>query len=226
MCPVRRAGIRCGDSTTDCLTAAGTRGVGGFAFLRKSHAGCGVPPALRQEPAFESTRAIRKTATPDGVTVFLVGAGGFEPPKSSTTDLQSAPFGHSGTLPCSLVLLKEGGAGRRTRTPDLLITNQLLYQLSYTSTISSEVYVTRNVPICQPLNLFFWRFFILRIVRKRWRDLQRAWPAGLCPRCGMELYPGDLDWVLGGRRLCGACAAVWLAEEAERLAAERKGAVE
>ena len=27
-----------------------------------------------------------------------------------------------------------GGAGRRTRTPDLLITNQLLYQLSYTST--------------------------------------------------------------------------------------------
>ena len=125
-----------------------------------------------------------------------------------------------------LSLLKEGGAGRRTRTPDLLITNQLLYQLSYTSTISSEVYVTRNVPICQPLNLFFWRFFILRIVRKKWRDLQRAWPAGLCPRCGMELYPGDLDWVLGGRRLCGACAAAWLAEEAERLAVERKGAVE
>ena len=27
----------------------------------------------------------------------------------------------------------EDGAGRRTRTPDLLITNQLLYQLSYTS---------------------------------------------------------------------------------------------
>ena len=30
---------------------------------------------------------------------YLVGAGGFEPPKSATTDLQSAPFGHSGTLP-------------------------------------------------------------------------------------------------------------------------------
>ena len=28
----------------------------------------------------------------------------------------------------------DAGAGRRTRTPDLLITNQLLYQLSYTST--------------------------------------------------------------------------------------------
>ena len=29
----------------------------------------------------------------------LVGAGGFGPPKSLTTDLQSAPFGRSGTLP-------------------------------------------------------------------------------------------------------------------------------
>ena len=57
---------------------------------------------------------------------FLVEEGGFEPPKSLTTDLQSAPFGHSGTLPYY-------GAGGRTRTPDLLITNQLLYQLSYTS---------------------------------------------------------------------------------------------
>ena len=32
---------------------------------------------------------------------------------------------------------EKDGAGRRTRTPDLLITNQLLYQLSYTSTFSN-----------------------------------------------------------------------------------------
>ena len=57
----------------------------------------------------------------------LVGEGGFEPPKAEPTDLQSAPFGHSGTLP---------GAGDGTRTRDLLITNQLLYQLSYTSKYS------------------------------------------------------------------------------------------
>ncbi len=73
----------------------------------------------------------------------LVGEGGFEPPKSSTTDLQSAPFGHSGIPPYSLTVsfynfaCPEGsrncGAGRGTRTHDLLITNQLLYQLSYTS---------------------------------------------------------------------------------------------
>ena len=46
-----------------------------------------------------------------------MGEGGFEPPKSLTTDLQSAPFGHSGIPPYTI------GAGRRTRTPDLLITN-------------------------------------------------------------------------------------------------------
>ena len=35
----------------------------------------------------------------------LVGEGGFEPPKSLTTDLQSAPFGHSGILPYLIELL-------------------------------------------------------------------------------------------------------------------------
>ena len=37
----------------------------------------------------------------------LVGDGGFEPPKAMPTDLQSAPFGHSGNLPslCKVRLL-------------------------------------------------------------------------------------------------------------------------
>ena len=35
----------------------------------------------------------------------MVGEGGFEPPKSLTTDLQSAPFGHSGTLPYLMELV-------------------------------------------------------------------------------------------------------------------------
>ena len=30
---------------------------------------------------------------------FLVGDGGFEPPKAKPADLQSVPFGHLGTLP-------------------------------------------------------------------------------------------------------------------------------
>ena len=58
-----------------------------------------------------------------------MGRGGFEPPKSVTADLQSAPFGHSGTYPY------EVGAGEGNRTRNLLITNQLLCQLSYASTL-------------------------------------------------------------------------------------------
>ena len=38
---------------------------------------------------------------------FVVGRGGFEPPKSLTADLQSAPFGHSGTYPYAVVSLTE-----------------------------------------------------------------------------------------------------------------------
>ncbi len=68
--------------------------------------------------------------------LLLVGDDGFEPSKLKATDLQSAPFGRSGNLPYS-VLNTIDGAGGRTRTPDLLITNQLLYQLSYTSTFGA-----------------------------------------------------------------------------------------
>ena len=80
---------------------------------------------------------------------LLVEGGGFEPPKVEPADLQSAPFDHSGTPPKikprilrernatvnrnHLIRHKKSGAGGRNRTPDLLITNQLLYQLSYTS---------------------------------------------------------------------------------------------
>ena len=45
--------------------------------------------------AFAMNKKIDKSKLVD----FLVGEGGFEPPKSLTTDLQSAPFGHSGTPP-------------------------------------------------------------------------------------------------------------------------------
>ena len=76
---------------------------------------------------------------------MMVGRGGFEPPKSLTADLQSAPFGHSGTLPYILSLPtfikkapeslfnKLSGAWSERwgdRTPDNLIKSQVLYRLS------------------------------------------------------------------------------------------------
>ncbi len=54
----------------------------------------------------------RKPAERELLTAGVVGAGGFEPPKSKTTDLQSAPFGHSGTLPYAILCEKNGAGGR------------------------------------------------------------------------------------------------------------------
>ena len=57
-----------------------------------------------------------------------MGGEGFEPSKALLTDLQSAPFGHSGIHPYDQV---KPEADDRTRTGNLLITNQLLCQLSH-----------------------------------------------------------------------------------------------
>ena len=60
------------------------------------------------------------------------------------------PLGYSSVFSWA----KEGGAGGRIRTPDLLITNQLLYRLSYTSAevfrIHSGAYYNSSRRACQP----------------------------------------------------------------------------
>ena len=45
---------------------------------------------------------------PKQVLICLVGEGGFGPPKSLTTDLQSAPFGRSGIPPDNPVTIATG----------------------------------------------------------------------------------------------------------------------
>ena len=37
--------------------------------------------------------------------IIMVEGGGFEPPKAELTDLQSAPFGHSGTPPLFVTII-------------------------------------------------------------------------------------------------------------------------
>ena len=59
-----------------------------------------------------------------------------------------------GNLP--ILKLQKNGAGGRTRTPDLLITNQLLYQLSYTSVSTLEY----NITTIRVRQVFFSSFFI------------------------------------------------------------------
>ena len=75
---------------------------------------------------FELRFGHKKSESLDKQSFHMVEGDGFEPSKQDATDLQSAPFGHSGTPPTI-------GAGDGTRTRNLLITNQLLCQLSYTS---------------------------------------------------------------------------------------------
>ena len=122
----------------------------GFAFLRKSHGGCGAPPAPRQEPPFEYIR-YEKTATPMGSP--FSGGGGWirtiEGEASRFTVCPLWPLGYSSIFSWA----EEGGAGGRIRTPDLLITNQLLYQLSYTSTegfhVHNGAYYSSEGRVCQ-----------------------------------------------------------------------------
>ena len=54
----------------------------------------------------------------------MVEGAGFEPAKAEPSDLQSDPVDRLGTPP------EIDGADYRSRTGDLLITSQLLYQLS------------------------------------------------------------------------------------------------
>ena len=78
----------------------------------------------------------RKNKKPIAFAIgFLVGDGGFEPPKALPADLQSSPVA---TREIPQIYGYSIGAGGRIRTPDLLITNQLLYRLSYTSASSAR----------------------------------------------------------------------------------------
>ena len=63
------------------------------------------------------------------VVVKVVEGGGFEPPKAEPSDLQSDPFGTREPLQYFYNNFING-ADCRSRTGDLLITSQLLYQLS------------------------------------------------------------------------------------------------
>ncbi len=58
-----------------------------------------------------------------------VGRSGFEPLKSKDSGFTVRPIWPLWNLP--VINLKLPGAREGTRTPDQLITNQLLYQLSY-----------------------------------------------------------------------------------------------
>ncbi len=87
------------------------------------------PP--RQAPAFESTN--KKNTTDSCESIVFGGGRWIRTTEVTDNRFTVCPLWPLGNSPIFTSAEIRYGAGRRTRTPDLLITNQLLYQLSYTS---------------------------------------------------------------------------------------------
>ena len=70
----------------------------------------GQAPRSREKQRPSAKAAVSDKKTPEQRYLYsgLVEEGGFEPPKRNATDLQSAPFGHSGTPPYEIVELVDG----------------------------------------------------------------------------------------------------------------------
>ena len=101
------------------------------------------------------------------------------------------------------------GAGGRIRTPDLLITNQLLYQLSYTSSSNSRIYLTRWQGVCQQEFSAFPSFFSCRPWEGAFHlhtDQYASRGRRLyCTLCGREIPEGEGYWYCNGESVCGDC---------------------
>ena len=101
------------------------------------------------------------------------------------------------------------GAGGRTRTPDLLITNQLLYQLSYTSASYPQ---QRNLFYQRKGGLSRKKLYILKrdfshLCVYPLQDSQLEPPVDWCGVCGGEIYRFDPVVWDRGPPVCPACAA-------------------
>ena len=93
-----------------------------------------VPPAFLLQPQKLISRIKIKNPNPlpIGIKFGFLQCGGRG--WIRTTEVVDGRFTVCSLWPLgNLPIYKKTGAGGRTRTPDLLITNQLLYQLSYTS---------------------------------------------------------------------------------------------
>ena len=96
--------VRCALLKKALLTQCFFCGERGIPFLRKSHGGCGVPPAPRQEPPFESHSTnihAEKENAPTRVHFFLAERVGFEPTDTRISPVfKTGAFNHSTISPC------------------------------------------------------------------------------------------------------------------------------
>ena len=78
-----------------------------FSHARSAHHTRRVHLTRRVHHVPGGNASLTKSPTPFGVGLFVVGEDGFEPSKRYAADLQSVPFGHSGTPPYEVGVLSE-----------------------------------------------------------------------------------------------------------------------
>ena len=169
--------------------------------------GCGKPSeALAGKvdpPAFqkENRHAIRRND-------FLGGGRWIRTTEVTDNRFTVCPLWPLGNSPIFTFALKRKlGAGRRTRTPDLLITNQLLYQLSYTSISATEWILADAAPFVKPKFFIFREEGLLHFKICSPAEKRRPYgrPCGRCSLCGCELLRGERGWYLNGQSVCADC---------------------
>ena len=126
-------------------------------FERKT----GLEPATYSLEGYRSTKWATSAWCMDGTIpvipyIFCVGGGGFEPPKAVPTDLQSAPFDRSGIPPCNYFKILKNWADGGIRTPDQLITNQLLWPTElHRHDVWSKLHKRSFYPCLQPEKIWY-----------------------------------------------------------------------
>ena len=130
----------------------------------------------------------------------LVGEGGFEPPKSLTTDLQSAPFGHSGILPYLIELLVKKWSWWTDSNPRPADYKSAALPAELYQHLSNEqvVYYQTSIRLSTG-NLK--KGGILLYAGKRHHDSVHA----VCSLCAQDIYAGETLWYRNGVTVCADC---------------------
>ena len=168
---------------------------------------------------------MRKNAPPTGET-FFGGGGWIRTTEANATDLQSAPFGHSGTPPD--MKLWSWWTDSNPRPADYKsaalpaelhqrIKSAVQQQVSFyqrTYTLSSPILKIEKIFLKGRKECSYTAQSQRNSLLLPLRDVQQAPPAAYCPCCGGEQYRWDRMVWREGRSICAECAAREEEEEA------------
>ena len=126
---------------------------------------CGDSPTVATRRWTNNTRSRQKEKHTMRCAFLFGGSGWIRTTEGIASRFTVCPLWPLGNAP--MYEVEFCGAGRRTRTPDLLITNQLLYQLSYTSVFQLD-YNSKSFAPCQSLffEILWGAYFVILSLRR------------------------------------------------------------